>query len=608
MNIRHSATRSSIHRTPWLDHRLMEIGACNRSHPRCWASLLSVFMLAVLLPSITNPAFAQVSRVASAMTHKGTPTAPISLAKIDTMVLCPPQLLDALQPWVAYREAQGRRVYVARPGANAFEIKQQIRQLATVSQLKTVWIIGDVRSVHNHGSNAVSTDYMPAQAIRKYGSEPEIATDHTFADLDGDQVPDLVIGRLPVNTPQELEEQISKIIRYEQLQLSPEGQGLWKRKINFIAGTGGFGFLADQMIEKISKRLISDMIPPEFQTSITYASWTSPYCPDPSRFSEATVKRLNEGCLFWVYIGHGRPQQLDFIRTPRGGFPILKPRQISEVHSVDGMPIAILLVCYTGAFDLNEDCLAEQLIKRPNGPIAVLCGTRLTTPYGMSLLSIGLMEQYFDQRVSTLGELLLAAKRDLIVNHSEPGDTNSSYREHIELLNRALCPREVDWKQERVEHAYLFHLLGDPLLRLPQPQSLNLQVRKEVGPSERLVVSGIAPYEGQLMLQLNYARDRLIHRVRRRREFDATPLALAEYQTTYQEANNRQCDAVTAFVPAGPFSIELVVPVWASGACVVQGILQGADQFSLGARPLQVQRQKRTDISSHPLQAPTLER
>ena len=523
-----------------------------------------------------------------------------SLPFVDTLVLCPPRFSAALQPWITYRESQGHQIHVVAPASNAFEIKRQIRHFATTGHLKYIWLIGDTPSFGKANDSTISTDYLPAQAIRKYGSDPEIASDQPFADLDDDHVPDLVIGRLPVNTPNELSEQISKIIRYEQQSLG-ESRLPWKRKINFVAGTGGFGLVVDQMIEKVSKRVISDLIPPEFKTSMTYASWTSPYCPDPRKFSDEAIARLNEGCLFWVYVGHGQPHQLDFVRTPVGGYPILHPQQLPEVQSMTGCPIAILLACYTGAFDLVDDCVAEQLMKRPAGPVAVLCGTRVTTPYGMSLMSIHLMEQYFERRVETLGELMLAAKRSLILEDAESRlsaedsstgelDQRTLLCQQIELLNRALGQPGVDQDRERLEHAYLFHLLGDPLLRLPHPQKLELDVPLEAKPAERVVITGVAPHAGELRLQLSYARDRLVHRTQRRQEFNRDPAALTQYQAVYEAANDRECVSTSTPLEAGPFAIELEIPEWARGRCVVQGMLEGSAEFSLGAQPIQIKR------------------
>ncbi|MEZ6106529.1 MAG: C25 family cysteine peptidase [Pirellulaceae bacterium] len=55
-----------------------------------------------------------------------------------------------------------------------------------------------------------------------------IASDNPFADLDGDQIPELTIGRLAVHSRRELETVIDKIIRYE----SAMPQTSWRRRIN----------------------------------------------------------------------------------------------------------------------------------------------------------------------------------------------------------------------------------------------------------------------------------------------------------------------------------------------------------------------------------------
>ena len=48
---------------------------------------------------------------------------------------------------------------------------------------------------------------------------PEIATDNWYADLDDDGVPDLAIGRLPADSPQDLAVMVAKILAYESVQV-----------------------------------------------------------------------------------------------------------------------------------------------------------------------------------------------------------------------------------------------------------------------------------------------------------------------------------------------------------------------------------------------------
>ncbi len=500
-------------------------------------------------------------------------------ASADTLVLCPEDWVDELDSWVDYRQSQGHIVYVISPAGNAYGIKRQIRQLVQYGNLKHVVIVGDSPDRLNQRT-VVSTDYVRAEVVSKYGSEPVIATDNTFADCNGDGVPDVAIGRIPVKTTEQLREQIRKIVNYE----SRSQPGPWKRRINFVAGTGGFGPLSDHVIEKTSKKFITDLIPASFDTSMTYASWCSAYCPDPRKFVDTTVERLNEGCLFWVYMGHGHPHRLDYVRTPAGGFPIFGQQDLKKVDCRLGLPVAIMLSCYTGAFDMPGDCLGEQLVRLPRGPIAVLGGTRVTTPYGMSIFSLGLIDEYFDGEHATLGQLFLAAKQRLMEEAKLDDDESATDMRHaIELLGKALSPTADELDRERYEHLQLFHLLGDPLLRLPRPESLTLSTPAEAASGKRIAVSGQAPHAGQLVLKLDYARDRMHIRPPRRSEFVAEPQALASYQEIYQKANCKTCCQIALQVSAGPFQAELEIPEWARGRCVISGYLDDGEQFSLGA-------------------------
>ena len=148
----------------------------------------------------------------------------------------------------------------------------------------------------------VPTHHARAVVNVKFGSEPEIASDNWYADLDDDRLPDVAIGRLTPDSPADFAEMVQKILAYER----SADFGPWRRQIQFIAGLGGFGPLADAVLESSAKSLIGSGVPAPYTTTMTYGSWQSPYCPDPREFRQVTIDRLNEGSLFWVYIGHGQ--------------------------------------------------------------------------------------------------------------------------------------------------------------------------------------------------------------------------------------------------------------------------------------------------------------
>ena len=320
----------------------------------------------------------------------------------DTVVICPELFLGALHPWLVHRMAQGHHFAYVSSDQTPAQIRAQVRDVAREGNLRYVVLIGDAEQVDPPGpwirGHKVPTHYVEAKVNVRFGSEPRIATDNWFADLDDDQVPDVAIGRLTADSAEDLAVMVRKILAYERAAVG----GLWRRRVNFVAGVGGFGSLIDSVIETTAKKFITEYIPAAFRTTMTYGSWRSPYCPDPWQFRLTSLQRINEGCLLWIYMGHGRAHHLDRLRIPGCTLPILDCNDVALMQVQQGSPIAIFLSCYTAAFDQAEDCLAEEMLRQEGAPVAILGASRMSMPYGMGVLGIAMAEQLFQQRRMTL--------------------------------------------------------------------------------------------------------------------------------------------------------------------------------------------------------------
>ncbi len=262
---------------------------------------------------------------------------------LDTVVLCPAQFREALTPWIEYRELQGHRILVLDGLQPARVLQSQIRQLVAKHPVRHVVIVGDAEPAMvtdpDLRARCVPTFYGEARVNPKWGSEPLIATDNPYGDLDDDHVPELAVGRIPCDTSEELSGFVQKVIRYE----TSLSSGIWRRRINLVAGMGGFGPLADAAIETAAKKFLTDMIPPEYVTTMTYGSWRSPFCPDPRCFRDAWLQHVNSGGLFLVYMGHGSPERLSQLSIGDSVVPVLEPADVSLCQSMIGPPIAVLL-------------------------------------------------------------------------------------------------------------------------------------------------------------------------------------------------------------------------------------------------------------------------
>ena len=516
---------------------------------------------------------------AAAITFLLALTSPLA---VDTLVVTPPLFEQALQPWIEHRQKQGHEIAIVRAADDAETIRDRLRSAAEGAAVKFVVLVGDHDWIGQEDEayrrRALPTFYETSKVVVHYGSQKTIASDHRFGDLNDDGVPEVAVGRIAVDTPEELTSVIDKIIAYERS--VDDG---WQRKIHFIAGASGIGPLADTAIEGATRSLLRDHIPSGFATTMTYANWQSPYCPDPAEFRAAAIRRFNEGGLFWVYLGHGHVQLVDLFEVPGDRHPVFDVHAMPRLQRQSSSPIAMFFACYTGAFDARNDCLAEEMLKAPGGPAAVIAATRVTMPYAMSVLGLAMMDEYFRHRCTTIGELLLAAKRNSVL-----ASRTDSRSQMLDGMAKLLNPFGPDLSDERREHLLLFHLLGDPLLRLPHCAEAQLAVPEQVEAGRWLDVTGAAPIDGPAEVDLAVRRDRFNHEFPTRAEFATSDAARAEFQKVYNEANEQRLSRQLVTVAGGRFQTRLWVPADAKGECHVRVYVAGQYRSAIGSRDVQV--------------------
>ncbi|MDZ4820349.1 MAG: C25 family cysteine peptidase [Planctomycetota bacterium] len=521
----------------------------------------------------------------------------------DTLVICPPEFESALAPWVEYRTAQGHVVQVLPNQPTAEQTRSQIHTAAKRGGLKFVLLIGDAappgastRTV----ARSVPARRLPTTVTRRWGSTTEMATDNWYADLDGDSAPELAIGRLTADTSAELTAMIGKIIAYEQ----NADFGPWRTRVNFVAGAGGFGPLADYAIEQIARSEIASHLPQHLTTTVTYASWQSSFCPDPRRFRDTVVERLSEGSLLWVYLGHGLPQQVAGTTLSERFLPqtIFHCDDIARLSPSKGSTIAAFLACSTGAYDQTRDCLAEQLLRSPVGPVAVLGGSRVTMPYSMWTLGSSLVDQMFEAQRPTLGEVFMHAKRDLA-----PIQRRSFTSAFVHCVSRAFqdMPSDLpiwaystwgyqavrcigalpaDFQEERREHVSLFNLFGDPLMRMHYPKRFALTVSD----SERVLsIQGRSPVSGAGRIEVLIPRHRS-QRLANRPHYLPGEEFFRSFETTYRQANQSVIATATTTVTNGRVAARLQFPRDATGEYIVRVVVDGKSDFAIGHNSIQI--------------------
>jgi hypothetical protein len=259
------------------------------------------------------------------------------------------------------------------------------------------------------------------------------------------------------------------------------------------------------------------------------------------------------------------------------------------MRSENGLPIAVFLSCYAGAFDRPTDCLAEEMLRTEGAPVAAISGSRVTMPYANAALCDELLNEFFGRKRDTLGEVLLHAKRRMFDD-----DNPTKNRRLLDAMAKLVSPSPDDLAAERKEHVLLFNLIGDPLLRIKPPGNVELEAPERVEAGTRLNVVGRSEVEGACTVELVCRRDRTTFTPPLRREFDPSPEALSALNDVYRRANDGCWAANTTSVQAGRFETQFDVPQDAQGPCHVRVFVRGDVEFAMGARDVYVRKRSAT--------------
>lgn len=485
--------------------------------------MLDAFRVRRLLSLVSTPTrnltIASVLTIASILTPSSltraafsddASQAPVSSPR-RVLVVSPPIFDAALQPWLERRQAEGYQIsrlsVAARsndsvdfgiqtaPVATPDELRDEIRRFALSppgpESVAAIVLVGDgapTLSASFGWRDVVPAPRLSPQVVQIFGSEDHLATDSFYSDLDDDGVPDVPLGRFPVETPAELTALIEKIARYETA--SPVGD--WTRKINVVAGPNGLDLsvvgsspddapaapsaalsglssFVDSVVDNMSRQLFSEFLPQEYAVSLTRCSLKSEFCPYPPNFGRTFLARANEGSLFLVYLGHGRVFGLDRLTTASGGdYGVFEIDDVPALRSPNAAPIALFFSCYAGAYDANEPCLAEAVALSPNGPVAAIAASRRTAPYGMCVLGSSLLDAAFNDanrntvKPLTLGEIFLRAQRQTL---SPPQNDAPAKEQDVEIQFDDETPQDKPQTTQPILTPSLNETLDDPIAR-----------------------------------------------------------------------------------------------------------------------------------------------
>jgi hypothetical protein len=365
----------------------------------------------------------------------------------DYLIITHPDFEAGLAPLIAHRADQGLRVVTIDVEAIYDQFGDGRMDPAAIRALlahafvnwpgsapQYVLLVGDGTYDPRGYRPDTNPTYLPPYLADVDPWLGETASDNRYADLTGDPLPDLRLGRLPVNTLAEVDAIVNKIILYETNPLL----GDWNGRLLFGA---------DNPSEAGNHHADADS---EFTTYATPAYsyggervYLSVTAGDPHLYTDAEsaqdalIAALNRGALFYTYFGHSSWHQEAVLETDHNA-PLFHRDHITRLSNHRRWPVVLHMTCFTGRYiHLTSNTLDESLLRTENvGAVAVWGASGNGVATGHRVLHRSFYQAVLDNGQTELGAATHAALVGLYAGGM-----------HYDLIDT-------------------FHLFGDPALVL----------------------------------------------------------------------------------------------------------------------------------------------
>jgi hypothetical protein len=344
----------------------------------------------------------------------------------DQIIITPNAFYDVVLPLAAHRQAEGLRVQVVRVediyplfNGGVFHPKA-IRDFFAYAYEN--WqgeppayglLVGDghfnFKGYNPDRYGDPSPVYIPPYLDFIDPWQGEVPVDTRFVQIVGnDTLPDMALGRIPANSPQEASDAVNKIIDYETQPQVPWGDQLIFVADNIPDPDGDF--------EGVLDRLRADYVPDWMTEKEVYLTDycgppTSPTVPCPAA-TQDLIDVWSEGAAMLTFLGHGSIHRWTHE-------PLLLNTQIPSLQPNHGLPFVVTLNCLDGYWALppahpvseNPRSMAEtMLMASDRGSIANLSPTGLGTTPSWEVIARNVYSAMFDDGKRRLGEVALVGQ------------------------------------------------------------------------------------------------------------------------------------------------------------------------------------------------------
>jgi hypothetical protein len=317
---------------------------------------------------------------------------------VDLVMISHKDFLESLQPLKALREAQGWSVELidVEDLYDEFSFGTKTPQALRdfLGRARSHWqkpprfvlLVGDASVDPRNYLGMGNFDFVPTKLIDT--AYLETASDDWFVDFDGDGIPDMAIGRLPVHTLEEVQTVVSKVIAYEQ-------SGTPGKEVLLVADLKGEDFDFEGASEELAGLLPS---------GLSFRKIFRGQFRDDVQVKSELLKSLNEGPSLVNYLGHGS------VELWRGG--VFDSEDAEGLLNGGKLSFFVSLTCLNGFFqDSYTHSLGETLLKADKGgAVVVWASSGLTDPGGQKPMNQELFRLLFKGESITIGEAVARAK------------------------------------------------------------------------------------------------------------------------------------------------------------------------------------------------------
>jgi hypothetical protein len=330
-----------------------------------------------------------------------------------------------------------------------------------------VLLFGDGHYDYRH---IVLTDsiYVPVFEISADGEIYSRETDLFFADINfntemsGLIVPDLAIGRFPVNSHTDAQNVVNKLKAYS-LERSHDG---WQTVITFVADDQFTGpknppeWEHFEHTESLSKMGVLNKFIKEKIYLVTYPGMPGTFGTIKPEATRAIIDQLNEGTLIINYVGHGSNTGWAHESA------LSMARDLDRIQNESRLPLWIAATCTFGKFDdPKKPGFTEALLnKEQTGAIAIIAATRAVYSTDNYVFNVKLLDNLF--------------------KNGEPSQRIGN------AFTTACAAGSINYQK--------FHLLGDPSMLLADP---HFSVRTTSVKPDTLKALSRVTVEGDLLQQ-----------------------------------------------------------------------------------------------------------